>query len=236
MSVKRSALSVERSAPRGSSQCFRPAGWFVLALLAAQPLAALDRPGITFQVFQFPPDKIPRVDGDASGGTLIAKGHTEFWVTAFDYAGPEGPPRAVESVFAENKIIGLGFAVIDYDDVNARGNNGFWNLSRHHTMYGHAAELCAFRLMPIEPPFVPAFEAQWSFKVVDLDRRLVAFKDLSVGKIAAWKWDFGDGGTSTEQNPVHAYRKPGNLVVVLEVTGADGATSRRSKVWDVQLK
>jgi hypothetical protein len=30
----------------------------------------------------------------------------EFWVTPFDYAGPEGPERAVESVLRENKIIG----------------------------------------------------------------------------------------------------------------------------------
>ena len=43
----------------------------------------------------------------------------EFWITPFDYAGPEGPQRAVESVLAENKIIGLSWAVIDYDDVKA---------------------------------------------------------------------------------------------------------------------
>ena len=162
----------------------------------------------------------------------------EFWITPFDYAGPEGPQRAVESVLRESKIIGLGFAIIDYDDVNARGNNGFWNLSRSHTMYGNAAELCAFKLMPLEPKFMPALEARWSFKVVDLDRRLVAFKDESIShaKIAGWKWDFGDGETSTEQYPLHAYAKPGNYVTVLEITAADGTTSRRSKVWDVQLR
>lgn len=160
----------------------------------------------------------------------------EFWVTPFDYAGPEGPQRAVESVLRENKIIGLGFAIIDYDDVQARGNNGFWNLSRHHTMYGHASELCAFRLMPLEPRFIPALEARWTFKVIDSDRRLVAFKDESVGKVTGWKWDFGDESSSNEQHPVHAFAKPGNYVTVLEVTAMDGATSRRSKVWDVQLR
>jgi hypothetical protein len=159
----------------------------------------------------------------------------EFWITPFDYAGPEGPQRAVESVLHENKILGLSFAVIDYDDVGKRGTNGFWNLSRHHTMYGNASELCAFKLMPIEPQFRKPIEAQWTWQVVDMDRRLVAFKDLSVGKITSWKWDFGDGETSTEQNPIHQYKQPGNLVVVLEIEGPDGK-SRRSKVWDVQLK
>jgi hypothetical protein len=159
----------------------------------------------------------------------------EFWITPFDYAGPEGPPRAVESVLHENKIIGLSFAVIDYDGVSKRDNNGFWNLSRHHTMYGNASELCAFRLMPLEPQFRRTIEAQWTWQVVDMDRRRVAFKDLSRGKITSWKWDFGDGETSTEENPIHQYKQPGNLVVVLEIEGPDGK-SHRSKVWDVQLK
>ncbi|HVU36373.1 MAG TPA: PKD domain-containing protein [Opitutaceae bacterium] len=160
----------------------------------------------------------------------------EFWITPFDYAGPEGPQRAVESMLRENKLIGLGMIVIDYDDVNARHNDGFWNLSRHHTAYGDASELCAFRLMPFEPRFLPPLEARWSFQVVDMDRRLVAFKDESVGDIKSWQWDFGDGATSTERNPLHTYRKPGNYVTVLQVTGADGTTSRWSKVWAVQLR
>jgi hypothetical protein len=85
----------------------------------------------------------------------------EFWITPFDYAGPEGPQRAVESVLHENKIIGLSCAIIDYD-VGKQGNSGFWNLSRHHTMYGNASELCAFKLMPLEPQFLKPIEAQWT--------------------------------------------------------------------------
>lgn len=36
----------------------------------------------------------------------------EFWITPFDYAGPEGPARAIESVLTENKVIG---PVLDCD-------------------------------------------------------------------------------------------------------------------------
>ena len=160
----------------------------------------------------------------------------EFWITPFAYASPDGPTHSVESQLSENKIIGLSFALIDYDDVNSGGtNNGFWNLSRHHTMYGQADYLCAFKLMPLEPQFQKPIEAQWSFQVVDMERRLVAFKDLSLGKITSWKWDFGDGETSTEQNPIHAYKSPNHYVVVLNVEGPAG-TSRRAKVWDVVVK
>ncbi len=96
----------------------------------------------------------------------------EFWITPFDYAGPEGPARAVESVLREDKLIGLSWAVIDYDDVNARGSSAFWNLSGKHTMYGNASELRAFRLMPLEPALAPKLDARWSFKVLDHARRL----------------------------------------------------------------
>ena len=159
----------------------------------------------------------------------------EFWITPFDYAGPEGPSRAVESVLTENKNIGLSWAIIDYDDVTAKGNNGFWNLSKEHTMYGNASFLLPFRLMPLEDRFKKQIDAQWSFKVVDMRRRLVAFTDESVGKITSWKWDFGDGTTSTEQHPLHTYQKPDHYIVTLWVEGPAGK-SRRVKVWDVAVK
>jgi PKD domain len=159
----------------------------------------------------------------------------EFWITPYDYAGPEGPQRAVESVLRENKIIGLSWAVIDYDDVNATTYNGFWNLSPKHTMYGNASQLCAFRLMPLEPQFKKKLDAEWTHSVVDMDRRLVAFKDQSVGEVTSWHWDFGDGAASDEQHPLHRYEKPGNYVVILDISGPAGK-SRHSKVWDVQLR
>jgi hypothetical protein len=159
----------------------------------------------------------------------------EFWITPFDYAGPEGPQRAVESVMRENKIIGLAWAILDYGDASAKRYSSFWNLSPRHMMYGHASELCAFRLMPLEPGFLKPIEAKWSHAVIDMDRHLVSFKDQSVGKITAWRWDFGDGSSSTEQHPVHQYDKPGSYVVILDVSGPDG-TSRHSKVWDIQLR
>jgi hypothetical protein len=158
----------------------------------------------------------------------------ELWITPFDYAGCEGPQRAVESVLTENKLIGLAWAVMDYDDVNSNAHT-FWNLSRKHTMYGKADELVAFRLMPLEPQFQKAIDANWSFKVLDMNRRLVAFEDQSVGKITSWKWDFGDGTSSTEQHPIHAYQKAGQFVVVLNIEGPAGS-SRRSKIWDVVVR
>jgi hypothetical protein len=162
----------------------------------------------------------------------------EFYITPFDYAGCEGPERAVESVLTENKLIGLSWAVIDYDDVNSNKRH-FWDLSHKQTFFGNASELVGFRLMPLEPQFRKAIDAQWSFKVVDMDQRIVAFKDLSQGQVTAWNWSFGDGTTSTEQNPTHQYKdRPGHegiYTVILNVTGP-GGTSRMAKVWDVHVR
>ena len=66
----------------------------------------------------------------------------------------------------------------------------------------------------------PPIAAQWSFKVIDPKRRLVAFTDESVGKVNSWQWDFGDGTTSTEQHLTHIYKEAGKYVVVLWVEGS----------------
>ncbi|MCE5250375.1 PKD domain-containing protein [bacterium] len=158
----------------------------------------------------------------------------EFWITPFDYAPYDGPSRAVESKLTENTIIGLSWSVLDYDENNSE-YEGFWNLSHKTRMDSNASCQVAFRLMPLEPKFVPAIGAQWSFEVVDMDRRLVYFKDLSQGNITSWLWDFDDGTTSNEQNPVHQYEKAGDFVVVLTVEGPAGK-AQRIKVRSVAVR
>jgi hypothetical protein len=125
--------------------------------------------------------------------------------------------------------------VIDYDDVNAEDDNGFWNLSEEPAMYGNADFLPSFRLMPLEPRFRKAIEAKWDFEILDMKQLKVYFSDASIGKITSWKWDFGDGTTSAEQSPVHQYKMPGKYIVTLWVEGPAGK-SRCAKVWDVALK
>jgi len=48
----------------------------------------------------------------------------------------------------------------------------------------------------------------------------VQFSDssTSTGTITGWLWSFGDGGTSTQQNPSHFYAAPGSYSVTLIVT------------------
>ncbi|MEO1624082.1 MAG: PKD domain-containing protein [Bacteroidota bacterium] len=57
---------------------------------------------------------------------------------------------------------------------------------------------------------------------------LVEFTDGSSivnGVIVGWNWDFGDGSSTSEQNPTHLFREPGTYQVTLEVRTQIGCTS-----------
>lgn len=46
----------------------------------------------------------------------------------------------------------------------------------------------------------------------------VQFTDETPGDFDIWSWDFGDSGTSNEQNPTHIYNYPGPFTVSLTVS------------------
>ena len=53
--------------------------------------------------------------------------------------------------------------------------------------------------------------------------------DDSDGSVVGWRWDFGDGNTSGEADPVHVYATPGSYTVTLTVADDDAATDDRSR-------
>jgi PKD repeat protein len=55
---------------------------------------------------------------------------------------------------------------------------------------------------------------------------VVTFTPATSGTITSWKWDFGDGSTSTAQNSTHTYSVSGTYSVSLTVTGPDGTTKK----------
>lgn len=67
----------------------------------------------------------------------------------------------------------------------------------------------------------------------------VLFADQSQGA-THWFWDFGDGNTSTEQNPSNVYNNPGMYTVKLRVyndtTGCSDSTTRNSYIKISEIK
>ena len=52
---------------------------------------------------------------------------------------------------------------------------------------------------------------------------LVAFEDTTDGRTTSWRWDFGDGNTSSRQNPTHTYAEPGTYAVTFRATNTLGS-------------
>lgn len=69
---------------------------------------------------------------------------------------------------------------------------------------------------------VPAFTAD---KTNVLKGQSVQFTDHTSGDPTAWVWDFGDGATSTQQNPTHAYAAAGTYTVTLAATSSGGSAT-----------
>lgn len=66
-------------------------------------------------------------------------------------------------------------------------------------------------------------------------KRNISFSDTSVStsETNEWHWDFGDGNTSTEQNPVHDYVEGGFYQPVLTVTDLNGDVDTYTRLLDV---
>lgn len=73
-------------------------------------------------------------------------------------------------------------------------------------------------------PVIHVFDTTANFTKPD-PIQLCAFEEVkfsgSIGK-ETWQWDFGDGATSTERDPLHQYTRPGTYYVKLATQNAHG--------------
>ncbi|KAA0001705.1 MAG: PKD domain-containing protein, partial [Thermoplasmata archaeon] len=97
-----------------------------------------------------------------------------------------------------------------------------WDFYPLMSAYGNAAKIpnklpnASFKFYPSSP---------FSFDtIVFID---TSYDENGKNDISSWDWDFGDGTTSNEQNPVHSYSKPGNYTVTLIVKDRAGEESEK---------
>ena len=87
---------------------------------------------------------------------------------------------------------------------------------------GNSAESSTYTFEIDDPP-----TAEFTYSPSDpTTQDTVQFTDQSTdfdGSIVSWSWDFGDGATSTLENPTHQFDE-GTYTVILTVTDDDGAT------------
>ncbi len=59
---------------------------------------------------------------------------------------------------------------------------------------------------------------------------LLQFRDGSTGWPSQWTWDFGDGGSSNDPNPLHKYAAEGKYTVRLTVANGSGSSTAERMV------
>lgn len=57
-----------------------------------------------------------------------------------------------------------------------------------------------------------------------------AFKGSAAREVSAYRWDFGDGNTSSDPNPLHTYASDGRYAVSVLLTSTDGREARQGEV------
>ena len=98
------------------------------------------------------------------------------------------------------------------DPTHTFGPNGNYTISLTVTnSYGKDTKALPGYISVGDPPKVN-FSVSSATGILPLT---VAFVDRTGGSTRSWRWDFGDGTTSTEQNPTHTYTKPGIYTVTL---------------------
>ncbi|PWR69777.1 hypothetical protein DLD82_16950 [Methanospirillum stamsii] len=75
-------------------------------------------------------------------------------------------------------------------------------------------EISTCEIIPTLAPCKAAFHHDIHEGIAPLE---ITFNNQSTGIIHSYDWDFGDGSTSTEKNPIHMYLRPGHYCVSLTV-------------------
>ncbi len=102
------------------------------------------------------------------------------------------------------------------------------------TINGWSLTLSAIGEVSPQPPRA-SFEAETQGLTVNF----IDSSTDSNNDITQWSWNFGDGATSSDQNPMHVYAASGNYDVELTVTDSEGNTSTSTQtvvVSDVELE
>ncbi len=118
--------------------------------------------------------------------------------------------------------------IFDVPGCYERGRFGFYNYSQSDVNYSNFS----YRL-------ISNFEPEKYQLCLDVSTRInftdstCAGSASAISNIASWRWDFGDGGTSTQINPSHAYATTGFKDIKLVITDINGCKDSVTKQIEV---
>lgn len=167
-----------------------------------------------------------KVQDDSAAGTLYVSFNTFKYAPdskhTFIHLNPLGFGNWVtHSIpFSDNGANKIRI-IFKHCDGSGNGANACWDdiYIRTYSATPPAAITFSGEQETTSPP-VTAFTANTTAGLAPLT---VQFTDTSTGSPTSWNWTFGDGGTSSEQNPQHTYTTPGLYTVTLNATNEYGS-------------
>ncbi len=193
---------------RSAGGTWSKARWGTVAESHTRPIVLIDTASSEVRVFATGP-YVGKSSGQ-SGGTIYEK---DSPLGSISFASGEGTPVIQDPSSADmNNVTGTkqnlgaasGLVVLATND----STNRYWHAD--------------ISLGPPPNPPVAEFSATPRTGAAPL---IVQFSDLSSNSPTSWSWTFGDGGTATQQNPVHTYTAAGTYTVSLTATNGAGPGS-----------
>jgi PKD repeat protein len=153
---------------------------------------------------------------------ITTLGDIAFYQTIFDDEASTAIGNGLGPYFGSFQPVG------DLSDFDSVEMNGVWNLVVYHTQ-SCDSEITDWSITIVTTPPLADFSATPTSGDVPLT---VQFTDQSIdvdGTVVSWSWNFGDGNTSTDQNPSHTYETYGVYDVILSATDNSGQTGTETK-------
>ena len=211
----------EGSSQQNPAHKYTTAGTYTVKLLVEDTTGATDI--TTEEITVRPPNRPPQANF-AFSPTNPPAGE------AVQFADQSSDPDGDETIISWSWNFGDGGTSTSQNPSHTYANAGTYtvkltvtdsegltdSISKQVVVGGGGAPQASFTFAPANPK--PGEAVQFTDRSSDPD-----------GTIKSWAWDFGDGKSSTEQNPAHQYAKRGLYTVKLTVTDNDGLTGSTTK-------
>jgi|GEM_PF-1800736 len=167
------------------------------------------------------PNSLWRISYRIGNSWTILEEGTGGWIDAgiFEWGGSQEPPMAIDGLRVQVYSDGVN----DLISIHLRGRGGVSN-----KVNDSATETKATLIQYL--PDTGAPESNFEYVVNDLEIDFDATLSTDDMGIVSYEWDFGDGNTSTEQNPSNLFATSGSYSVMLTVTDADGLSDTSTQV------
>ncbi|MDP8255342.1 MAG: PKD domain-containing protein [Candidatus Alcyoniella australis] len=167
---------------------------------------------------------VPQADFEPESQTAEPGELLQFFDRSVPY--PECPIETWEWDFGDGEELSF-----DSDPTHAFAKSGIYTVSLTVTNEGGSDTMVRNSLIHVMcGPAAPDFSAS---QVAGVSPLTVYFTDMTTYDprcpIVSWYWDFGDGGNSTLQNPVHVFHGGREYDVTLTVVTEDGLEYRVTK-------